>query len=130
MSSTTEQLRTTLLLKYPQFKPKFTNPSQEYTDEITKIELFIEDAKLECDLVIFGTSWDKAIILLTCHYLTIALPQGHTTGQITWEERQADIGKTVTKYTQDTNSLDFSTTKYGKEFLAIKNSLFGDIFFV
>lgn len=108
-------IRTNLLTLYPQFKPKFAPSSPEYTTEIARIDLFIDNARLECDLKskLLDNQYDKALILLSCHDLTISQPQGFNNGSIEWEERETM--KTV--YSKTTvKDTPHKQTKYGQQY--------------
>jgi hypothetical protein len=111
----TSDLRSKLLIKYPQFKPKFSNTSsQEYLDELARIDVFIEDSRVEVPSTL-ENQYDIALIELTCHYLTKARSEGYSSGQITHDERPGQ--NTVIRYASNTiKNGKHSDTKYGATF--------------
>jgi len=114
----TSDLRSKLLIKYPQFKPKFSNTSsQEYLDELARIDIFIDDSRPEVPSTL-ENQYDIALIELTCHYLTKSRSEGFSSGQITHDERPEQ--NIVIRYASNVlKNGKHSDTKYGATFDAM-----------
>lgn len=112
--SSTETIRTKLTTQYPQILA-LCNNSTSFIDE------FIEDAKLEINESIWGDKYDRGVMLLSMHYITEALPRAINSGVIVREK--TDNNETEYLRPSLNNFGMYSTTKYGRQFEALKNSV-------
>lgn len=112
--SSTETIRTKLTTQYPQILA-LCNNSTSFIDE------FIEDAKLEINESIWGDKYDRGVMLLAMHYITEALPRAINSGVIVREK--TDNNETEYLRPSLNNFGMYSTTKYGRQFEALKNSV-------
>lgn len=119
--SSTATIRAALLLMYPQFKQPVQSASAD-----AKIDLFIEAAKLEIDATAWGTKYDRGVTLLACHLLEEAGAGEVNSGAIV---REKD-GEKETEYLRPTlkNFGTLSTTKYGRAYEALKESILPEDF--
>jgi hypothetical protein len=117
--SSTEELRELLFKKYPGVKPP------KITDALTEqINMLIEDAVniLKLDRCRWGDLYTTGILLLSAHFITVAIAGPSNSGVLIETTSEMPGGKTTTRYQAGSvkNLGQYSTTKYGREFDAME----------
>lgn len=137
MTSTTAEIREDLIVFYPQMsdiaeaiKDKITERTPATTETInTIIDRFIDKAKKFHDVSAWGDLYDEGVILLSCHFLLEAQPKATNSGMVV-KERTGSESETEYLRPSLKHFGQFSTTKYGRAWEAMKTNIFGDFAFV
>lgn len=106
------------------FKTRFP----EYTSvDDARIQLFIDDAVLEIDEAAWGDLYDKGLLYLTAHFLTIAeSTSSGNSGGVAQTASQSVDGVSIAYATPSADSASasvFASTAYGQEFMRLKKLL-------
>lgn len=99
-------------------------PELEPLDDF-KVQLYIDMAKVNVAESFFGTAYDQALSMLTCHYLTMAGGSSNTgpaPGPVTSKSvGDLSVGYGSAEGWKSDGSL--RTTEYGRIYLHIRNSI-------
>lgn len=92
------------------------------SEKTSRVDFFIEQAKLSVNSDVFGTKADLAVGLLAAHMLTVSNRSG-AAGAITEEK----VGEVSVKFdvggSKDDRNEDLRSTGYGLQFLRLRRSI-------
>lgn len=135
MAVTNDEIRESLIISYPQMFGLAQKKLEEIKavkpdylgDEDSIIDNFIDKAKLEHDENKWKDKYLTGCVLLTCHFLTESQNEATNSGLLVIKETQASGSANGSKSEFMRPSLDnfgeFATTKYGRQWEAIRNTL-------
>ena len=105
------------------FKTRFP----EFNDiDDARIQLFLDDAALEISKTVWGKLYDKGVLYLTAHELSMATAtKSGKTGGLKSETSKSVGNVSVSYGSLNYNEYDnyYTTTAYGKKFIDMKNKI-------
>jgi hypothetical protein len=126
-------IKAKILRQYPQMNAivsnilvaikTFDSGTAETIDSL--FSAFIDDAKEQHDEDSWGNKYDRGVTLLTCHFISEAQPKSVNSGLIVKEKTGSE---SETEYLRPSlnNFGKYSTTKYGRAWEALKDTVTSD----
>lgn len=87
----------------------------------SRIQFFIDFALLSVNASVFGDKTDKAVALLTAHFMTLS-NRGGSGGSVT-SEKVGDLSRSYSAPSGKVSESELATTAYGQMFLTLLKSL-------
>lgn len=134
--SDTNTIRTALLIQYPQIfaiakKSLLLIKTNDPTSTLLESDIlntFIEKSKLYHNPVNWGYQYDNGVILLACHFLTESQSEATNSGVIVSQTTGRSDNANQTEFIRPSVTMfgKYSTTKYGRQWEALKETILPD----